>query len=125
MQLLLDTHALIWWLSKDSNMKPQAVKAISDPDNVVFVSAACAWEIGIKKSLGKLSAPDDLKAQIEKKRFVHLPINIDHTLLVETLPKHHRDPFDRILIAQGICECLTIVTRDDKFLHYEVKLLEI
>ena len=124
MQLLLDTHALIWWLSKDSKLSVEAKDAIADPDNIVFVSAASAWEIAIKKSLGKLQAPDDLKIQIEEKRFTPLDINIDHALAVEKLPLHHQDPFDRILIAQAISENLIIVTRDKKFEDYEVKTIK-
>ncbi len=124
MQLLLDTHALIWWLSKDSTLSVEAKKAIVDPDNIVFVSAASAWEIAIKKSLGKLQAPDDLNLQFEEKRFTPLAISIDHALTVEKLPQHHQDPFDRILIAQAIYENSIIVTRDRKFEAYEVKTIK-
>lgn len=124
MQLLLDTHALIWWLSNNSTISSEAKDAIADPDNIVFVSAASAWEIAIKKSLGKLQAPDDLKVQIEKKKFTPLAISIDHALTVEKLPLHHQDPFDRILIAQAISENLIIVTRDRKFEAYEVKTIK-
>lgn len=99
MQVLLDTHALIWWLSNDSTLAVTAKKAIANPDNIVFVSAASAWEIAIKKSLGKLQAPDDLKIQVEKNRFKPLAISIDYALNIEKLPLHHQDPFDRILIA--------------------------
>ena len=124
MQLLLDTHALIWWLSNDSTLSSEAKDAIANPDNIVFVSAASAWEIAIKKSLGKLQVPDDLKAQIEAKKFTPLAINIDHALTVEKLPLHHQDPFDRILIAQAISENLIVVTRDNKFEAYEVKTIK-
>ena len=124
MQLLLDTHVLIWWLSNDSTISTEAKSAIADPDNIVFVSAASAWEIAIKKSLGKLQAPDDLKAQIEAKRFTQLAIDIDHALTVEKLPLHHQDSFDRILIAQAISENLVIVTRDKKIEAYEVKIIK-
>ena len=124
MKLLLDTHALIWWLSNDSTLSVEARDAISDPDNIVFVSAASAWEIAIKKSLGKLQAPDDLKVQIEAKKFTQLAINIDHALTAEKLPLYHQDPFDRILIAQAISENLIIVTRDKKFEAYKVKTIK-
>ena len=123
MQLLLDTHALIWWLSNDF-ISVKAKEAIADPDNIVFVSAASAWEIAIKKSLGKLQAPDDLNVQIDEKRFRPLAISIDHALTVEKLPLHHQDPFDRILIAQALYENLIIVTRDRKFGLYEVKTIK-
>ena len=124
MQLLLDTHALIWWLNNNPTLCGKARKAIADPDNIVFVSAASAWEIAIKKSLGKLQAPDDLSIQVKEKRFTPLAISIDHALTVEELPLHHQDPFDRILIAQAMCENLTIITRDRKFESYEVKTIK-
>ena len=124
MQLLLDTHALIWWLSNDCTMSSESKNAIADPDNIVFVSAASAWEIAIKKSLGKLQAPEDLNIQIEKKRFTPLSISINHALTVEKLPLHHQDPFDRILIAQAISENLIIITRDRKFKAYKVKTIK-
>jgi len=90
----------------------------------VFVSAASAWEIAIKKSLGKLQAPDDLKEQVKVQRFTPLDINIDHALTVGKLPQHHRDPFDRILIAQAMSENLIIITRDRKFKAYKIKTIQ-
>ncbi|MGL5833656.1 MAG: type II toxin-antitoxin system VapC family toxin [Waterburya sp.] len=124
MQLLLDTHTLIWWLTNNPTLAAQAKKAIADPDNLVFVSAASAWEIAIKKSLGKLQAPDDLAAQIKAKNFIPLAISIEHAVMVEQLPLHHQDPFDRILIAQGMYEQLVIVTRDRKFDFYKVNTIK-
>ena len=124
MHLLLDTHTLIWWLANNSTLSSTAKDAIANPDNLVFVSAASAWEIAIKKSLGKLQAPDDLDKQIEDKRFTPLAINIDHALAVENLPHHHQDPFDRILIAQAIHEGLTMVSRDRIFKSYDVAIIE-
>ena len=90
----------------------------------MFVSAASAWEIAIKKSLGKLQAPDDLPVQIKQKNFISLDINIHHVLKVEKLPLHHQDPFDRILIAQAMYEQMIIVTRDRKFDIYQVKTIK-
>lgn len=124
MQLLLDTHTLIWWLTNNPTLAVQAKKAIADPDNLVFVSAASAWEIAIKKSLGKLQAPDDLAEQIKAKNFIPLAISIEHAVMVEQLPTHHQDPFDRILIAQGMYEQLVIVTRDRKFDLYKVNTIK-
>ena len=124
MQLLLDTHTLIWWLSNNSTLSEIAKDAIANTDNLVFVSAASAWEIAIKKSLGKLQAPEDLAIQIEAKRFTPLAININHVLAIEKLPSHHQDLFDRILIAQAICENLTLVTRDRKFFAYDIKTIK-
>ena len=124
MQLLLDTHALIWWLANNPTLSNKAKDAIANPDNIIFVSAASAWEIAIKKSIGKLQTPDDLAMQIEAKGFVPLSIDLHHALTVESLPQHHQDPFDRILIAQAIYERLTIVTRDRKFNVYEVDVIK-
>ena len=104
MHLLLDTHTLIWWLAKNPTLSNKAKDAIANPDNIIFVSAASAWEIAIKKSLGKLQAPDALKQQLEKQKFTPLAINLDHALAIKHLPHHHKDPFDRILIAQAIHE---------------------
>lgn len=123
MQLLLDTHALIWWLSKDVKLSARAYKEIANPCNLVFVSAASAWEIAIKKSIKKLETPDDLVEQINAKNFQPLAITIEQALAVEKLPMHHQDPFDRILIAQAQCLNLTIVTRDRKFNSYDVDLI--
>ena len=124
MHLLLDTHTLIWWLAKNPTLSNTAKEAIANPDNMVFVSAASAWEIAIKKSLGKLQAPDDLKQQLEQQRFTPLAINIDHGLAIRQLPLHHKDPFDRILIAQAIHEGLTIVSRDRIFKSYNVATIK-
>ena len=124
MQLLLDTHALIWWLANNPTLSDNAKDIIADPNNLVFVSAASAWEIAIKKTLGKLQVPNDLAAQIKQKRFISLPISIDHAVMVETLPLYHQDPFDRILIAQAVYEKLTIITRDLKFKVYEVDIIK-
>ena len=123
MHLLLDTHTLIWWLAKNPTLSNTAKDAIANPDNIVFVSAASAWEITIKKSLGKLQAPDDLRQQLEKQRFTPLAIDIDHALAIKQLPHHHKDPFDRILIAQAIHERLTIVSRDRIFKSYDVAII--
>ena len=122
MRLLLDTHALLWWLA-DEGLTPQAQGAIADPGNLVAVSAASAWEISIKKALGKLAAPDDLEQQVQAGGFSPLPISTAHGVAAGQLPHHHEDPFDRMLIAQAFAEGLTIVTRDKRFGNYGVALL--
>lgn len=122
MRLLLDTHALLWWLA-DRELSKAVREAIADPANDVAVSAASAWEISIKRAIGKLSAPDDLAEQIEAGGFERLPIRIDHAVLAGALPRHHDDPFDRMLLAQAKIESLTIVTRDKRFADYDVPLL--
>jgi len=121
-RLLLDTHALLWWLA-DEGLTPQAQGAIADPGNLVAVSAASAWEISIKKALGKLAAPDDLEQQVQAGGFSPLPISTAHGVAAGQLPHHHEDPFDRMLIAQAFAEGLTIVTRDKRFGNYGVALL--
>jgi PIN domain nuclease of toxin-antitoxin system len=121
-RLLLDTHALLWWLA-DEGLTAEAREAIADPANLVAVSAASAWEISIKKALGKLTAPDDLAEQVRTGGFTPLPVSIAHGLAAGQLPRHHEDPFDRMLIAQAFAEQLTIVTRDKRFADYGVALL--
>ena len=122
MRLLLDTRALLWWLA-DEALTPQARDAIADPANLVAVSAASAWEISIKKALGKLTAPDDLEQQLQAGGLVPLPISIAHGIAAGQLPRHHEDPFDRMLIAQAFAEGFTIMTRDKRFDDYGVALL--
>lgn len=124
MSLLLDTHVLLWWLSKHPTLKDDAKQAIALPDQLIFVSAASAWEISIKKTLGKLSAPDDLSDVLQANHFQELAITIEHVQAVGSLAVHHQDPFDRILVAQAICESLTIVTRDSKIALYPVSTLQ-
>lgn len=122
MRLLLDTNALLWWLA-DESLTTVAREAIADPVNLVTVSAVSAWEISIKKTLGKLAAPDDLEQQVASGGFEALPITIAHGIAAGRLPRHHEDPFDRILIAQAFAEGLTVVTRDKRFGGYGVALL--
>ena len=121
--LLLDTHVLLWWLDDPSSIAGRARELIADPSRAVFVSVAAAWEITIKRQLGKLDAPDDLEDALERERFQHLPIAVRHALAVAELPPIHADPFDRIQIAQARLEGLTIVTRDGRIPRYEVPCL--
>jgi PIN domain nuclease of toxin-antitoxin system len=120
LRLLLDTHALIWILTADRALRDEAREAIEEPGNVVGVSAASAWEIEVKRAIGKLDAPRDLVKQVADARFIPLPITLDHGIAAGRLPLHHRDPFDRMLIAQAQLEGLTIVTRDPRFEPYPV-----
>ena len=121
--LLLDTHVLLWWLDDPAALEAPARRLIADPRNRVFVSAAVAWEITIKRQLGKLEAPDDLEIALEEERFQHLPITVRHALAMAELPAIHGDPFDRIQIAQALLEGLTIVTRDATIPSYDVPSL--
>jgi PIN domain nuclease of toxin-antitoxin system len=123
MTLLLDTHAFLWWVEDPARLSVPARKAIRDASNPVFVSAVVVWEIVVKKSLGKLSAPDDLEGIINASRFQSLPMTVPHALAVTSLPKHHRDPFDRMLIAQAVHEGFRLVSRDPEIAKYPVSLL--
>ncbi len=120
MTLLLDTHALLWWLDDPNQLSRPARAAIRDGRNTVYVSAAVAWEIAIKKGLGKLDAPDDLEAVMDACRFFPLPVTVAHALTVLSLPNHHRDPFDRLLIAQALHEGFRLVSRDPEIAKYPV-----
>ena len=127
MRLLLDTHVLLWSLDELHRLPADVRAAIVDPGNAIFVSAVVAWEIAIKVSIGKLPARADvgvwLPAHMAIASFVTLPISMDHATAVEHLPRHHGDPFDRMLIAQAMMESLTIVTNDRQFERYQIGLL--
>ena len=120
---MLDTHVLLWWLDDPASLQTPARRLIADPRTRVLVSAAVAWEITIKRQLGKLEAPDDLEAALEEARFQSLPITVRHALAVADLPAIHADPFDRIQVAQARLEGLTIVTRDGTIPRYDVPCL--
>ncbi len=124
MILSLDTHVLLWWLSDDARLSHTSRAAISDGKNLVFVSAAAAWEIVIKSMLGKLDIPSNLEAALAANRFEQLPITIPHSLAVANLPHIHNDPFDRLLIAQAKVEGLTLVTGDEQIKKYDVSIME-
>ncbi len=116
MRLLLDTHVLIWW-DEGTRLKPEASRSIRDADQV-FVSSATAWEIAIKTSLGRLVTKRTVAEALLENHFEELPIHIRHAAEVARLPWHHRDPFDRLLIAQARTDRLTIITRDRAFQAY-------
>ena len=119
-RLLLDTHALLWWLAEPQRLDRCAYDAIADTSNEVFVSAISGWEIAVKNALGKLQAPDDLEAGIKKQGFTPLSLTFRHAKQAGTLPPHHGDPFDRMLVAQAQIEGLIVVTRDRHISRYDV-----
>ena len=123
MNLLLDTHTVLWWLSEPENLSAQAKLAIADPENSVFLSAVVVWEIRIKEAIGKLTLPDRFRAVLEEQPFVELPVTVEHAHKLAELPMIHRDPFDRMLVAQAGCERFTIVTRDAQIPLYGVRTL--
>ena len=123
MRLLLDSHSLLWWLSDVPRLGKIAYDAIASPDNEVFVSAANIWELAIKREKGALPAPYDLATLIEQRGFTPLPLSLFHAEQAASLPMHHRDPFDRMLIAQAQAEGLTLVTRDPHILRYGIRTM--
>ncbi len=123
MRLLLDTHVLLWWLGDDPSLGEEARAGISDPSSSVFVSAATVWEVSIKQTLGKLEAPSDLLRQLELNRFEPLSITVSHAHTAGALPRHHDDPFDRMLVAQAIKEGLVLLTGDPRMSRYGVETL--
>jgi PIN domain nuclease of toxin-antitoxin system len=121
--LLLDAHALLWWLADDPTLSDPARHAIAEPSTEVLVSAATVWEISIKRGLGKLEAPVGLIDAIEASGFSGLPVTLADGEAVAALPGHHRDPFDRMLVAQAARLDAVIVSRDDSFAAYDCDVL--
>ena len=124
MRILLDTHVLLWWLLDEAALSPAARAAIADEANDTFVSAASAWEIAIKYKTGKLPSAAPLMADLEKAildgGFTGIPITLRHGELAGSLPLHHKDPFDRMLIAQALAESLTLISNERLFDRYGV-----
>jgi PIN domain nuclease of toxin-antitoxin system len=121
--LLLDANALLWWLADDPTLSLHARRAIADPNTDVLVSAASVWEIQIKRAIGKLTAPDGIVAAVDSAGFVGLPITMGDAEEAGRLPPHHRDPFDRMLVAQAQRLDAVIATRDTVFAAYGVEIL--
>lgn len=120
MKLLLDTHTLICW--DNDELPARVVKRIREADEV-YVSAATAWEITIKSALGKITAKGSVSEALGDYGFLELPISVEHAEAVRTLPPHHRDPFDRLLVAQARSEALTLVSRDPALRLYDVPVV--
>jgi PIN domain nuclease of toxin-antitoxin system len=124
MNLLLDTHAFIWWLSGDASLGAKAEAEIGKEANLVFVSAVTAWEMATKHAAGKLDVAFDIEEAIADEGFHPLPVEIRHAIAAAELPMHHKDPFDRVLVAQARLEELTLVAADAHIARYRVKLLD-
>jgi PIN domain nuclease of toxin-antitoxin system len=122
--LLLDTHAFLWWLNASPRLGRNARAAIAEPGAFVFVSAASAWEMAVKRETGRLDSPADVAGAVVRCGFSELSITIAHAVESAELPWHHRDPFDRLLIAQARLEDLTLVAHDERFRAYDVELLD-
>ena len=121
---LLDTHVLLWWLSDDLQLGERSRQMIRDPRNQIFVSAASTWEISIKSALGKLDVPADIDSVVEDEGFSKLPISLYHGQLAGQLPSIHRDPFDRMLIAQAQSEGLILMTADETIPQYKLRVFD-
>jgi PIN domain nuclease of toxin-antitoxin system len=119
-KLLLDTHAALWWLSGDERFGAQAEAHLTDAGNQVLLSAAVVWEIAIKRALGKLDAPRELAPVLLGAGALPLPISLEHADRAGALPPHHRDPFDRMLLAQAIVEQAVLVSGDEALRPYGV-----
>ncbi len=127
MNLLLDTHAFLWWISDDRRLSPRAREAIADGSNVLYFSAASGWEIAIKARLGKLQVSDDLgrflTGQLSRNAIRVLPIHLSHALHEHSLPDHHRSPFDRLLVSQALLEDLPILSANPQLTRYAVEVV--
>ncbi|MEA3238214.1 MAG: type II toxin-antitoxin system VapC family toxin [Candidatus Bipolaricaulota bacterium] len=127
MKALLDTHAFLWWVTDDARLSSRARAIIADGDNELFLSAASGWEMAIKTRLGKLHLPDNPASfvfeQLRMNAIEPLAVQMMHALRVYSLPGHHRDPFDRILVAQAQVERMLIITADPQVAQYDVEIL--
>ena len=123
MRVLLDTHVLLWWLADDNRLGPRVRAVLQDGHNDVFVSAVTFAEIAIKKSLGKLDAPPGLLGALAEEGFEELPLLSTHSVALEALPRHHKDPFDRLLLAQATTEKLAFASYDAEVRDYDVEVI--
>jgi PIN domain nuclease of toxin-antitoxin system len=123
LKLLLDTHAALWFLSGDDRLGENAQRHITDDSNRVLLSAAVVWEVAIKRSLGKLAVPEEYLTLLLDAGVQPLAVSTAHAAATEQLPPHHRDPFDRMLLAQAGIEGAALVSRDDALRAYDVTLV--
>jgi len=126
MKFLLDTHTFLWWITDDPQLSTKARKLIGDGHNLLYWSVTSSWEVSSKYALGRMPLPEApeqfLPAEIEKNRIESLPIIDTHAFQADQLPPHHRDPFDRMLVAQAQVESLTLLSNDRQFNHYDVEI---
>lgn len=124
MRLLLDTHLVLWWMNGEaSRISKKGLAALGSEGIEPIVSAVTIWEVAIKRGLGKLEAPDDLLTQLEGAGVELLPVSARHADLVASLPPHHRDPFDRLLVAQATLEGIALVSDDKAFRRYDIEIV--
>ena len=128
MNVLLDTHVWLWSLASPDRLSPETRSLLSSTRNVLFLSAASAWELAIKAALGKIELPEPVETYVPtrmaRQGVTPLPVTHTHALRTSTLPSHHRDPFDRLLVAQALVERLPILTADAAFHRYDVEVIE-
>jgi PIN domain nuclease of toxin-antitoxin system len=125
MRLLLDTHTLIWWLEGSKEIGKSVATVLRSAENVKFISVVSIWEMRLKASLKKLDLPKNFRAVLDEQPIEQLPVLVDHAHAFGELPLHHRDPFDRMLVAQAIVEGLTLVTRDERINAYGIPILPV
>jgi PIN domain nuclease of toxin-antitoxin system len=125
MNLFIDTHVLLWWLDDSPHLSEAGRSAIADPNNLIVLSAVVIWEIRIKQALGKLEIKPNFYHVIKNQGFEFLSITADHAYASGELPMHHRDPFDRMIIAQAKLEGLSVATHDSIFKKYNIPVLEV
>jgi PIN domain nuclease of toxin-antitoxin system len=123
MRLLLDTHVVLWAVAEPARLSASTRSALIAPRNRLYPSAASAWEMEIERTLGKLTTPADFDDELARLRLEELPVRVAHTRELRALPDHHRDPFDRLLVAQARCESLVLVTADAIVRSYPVRTL--
>ena len=123
MRILLDSHVALWWLADDGALGPRCRDLVAGADEA-FVSAVTPWELGIKQAIGKLAMPTGLVAAVRAGGFLPLAISVEHAERAPALPPHHRDPFDRMLVAQAQLEGLAIVTADEALGAYDVTVVD-
>lgn len=124
MEVLLDTHGLIWWFEGGARLSKRAASVLKSPDNLILISAVVGWELAIKSNVGKFNAPDlihDLDRIVVSKGFAELPISLEHAVRAGLLPLHHRDPFDRLLVAQAHALNVPILSSDVVLDHYGIR----
>lgn len=124
MRIVLDTHALVWWFNDPDKLSRRALAILSNPNNTVLVSAAVAWELAIKTNLGRFQTPafvSELAVHVAEEGFVELPISIEQATRAGFLPLHHRDPFDRLLVAQAQALNVPILSSDAALERYDVR----
>ena len=120
---LIDTHILLWYLAGDNSLSHNLLSIIEDKNNEILVSVVVLWEILIKKNIGKLVVPDGIEIYIEKSGFEFISLNVEHVINLSGLENHHKDPFDRMLIAQAVAEDISIISTDSQISKYKVNVI--